>query len=138
MKTLFFMVFCFLTLSCSTVKNRPESVRGITEISFGKGGGFTGMTDEYIITGKAEVLKIVNGERTSINQLRKKDVREISKRIDEMKFKDLKLSDRGNMTYFIEVKANKFTNRVTWSDLTDVPEIKELYMTLVKTLTPEK
>ena len=96
------------------------------------------MTDEYIITGKAEVLKIVNGERTSINQLRKKDVREISKRIDEMKFKDLKLSDRGNMTYFIEVKANKFTNRVTWSDLTDVPEIKELYMTLVKTLTPEK
>jgi len=120
------------------VKNRPESVRGITEISFGKGGGFTGMTDEYIITGKAEVLKIVNGERTSINQLRKKDVREISKRIDEMKFKDLKLSDRGNMTYFIEVKANKFTNRVTWSDLTDVPEIKELYMTLVKTLTPEK
>lgn len=137
MKTVFIMVFCFLTLSCATQKNRPESVRGITEISFGKGGGFTGLTEEYLITGNAEVFKIVNGERTSINQLKKRDIREISKMMDEMQFRELKLSERGNMTYFIEVKANKYNNRVTWSDLTDVPEVKELYKKLIKTLIPE-
>jgi hypothetical protein len=70
--------------------------------------------------------------------LKKHDVREISKKIDEMKFKDLKLSERGNMTYFIEVKTKKYTNRVTWSDIADVPEVKEFYKTLVKTLTQEK
>ncbi len=131
------MIFCFLTLSCATQKNRPGSVRGISEISFGKSGGFTGMTDEYLITGDAEVFKIVNSERTMINQVTKSEIREISKRIKEMEFRELKLSERGNMTYFIEVKANEYTNRVTWSDLTDIAEVKELYKTLVKTLTPE-
>ena len=132
------MGFCFLILSCATQKNRTGSVRGITEISFGKSGGFTGMTDEYLITGDADVFKIVNGERTRINQVKKSEVREISKSIKEMEFQELKLSERGNMTYFIEVKANKYTNRVTWSDLTDVADVKELYKTLVKTLTPEQ
>lgn len=32
------MAFILLTLSCATQKNQPGSVRGITEISFGKGG----------------------------------------------------------------------------------------------------
>ncbi len=131
------MIFCFLTLSCATQKNRPGSVLGISEISFGKSGGFTGITDEYLITGDAEVFKIVNSERTMINQVTKSEIREISKRIKEMEFRELKLSERGNMTYFIEVKANEYTNRVTWSDLADVAEVKELYKTLVKTLTPE-
>ena len=137
MKAALFIGFIVLTLSCATQKNRPEAVRGITEISFGKSGGFTGMTEEYLIAGNAEVFKIANGERTSINHLAKTNIRDISKRIKEMQFKDIKLSDKGNMTYFIEVKANKYTNRVTWSDLTDTPQVKELYKTLIKTLTPE-
>jgi hypothetical protein len=137
MKAILIMSFCFLTLSCATQKNRPDSVRGITEISFGKGGGFTGMTEEYLITGDAEVFKIENGERTKINEVTKPVIRDISKQIKDLKFKDLKMSERGNMTYFIEVSANKYKNRVTWSDLTDKPEVKELYKTLVKTLITE-
>jgi len=137
MKAILIMSFCFLTLSCATQKNRPDSVRGITEISFGKGGGFTGMTEEYLITGDAEVFKIENGERTKINEVTKPVIRDISKQIKDLKFKDLKMSERGNVTYFIEVSANKYKNRVTWSDLTDKPEVKELYKTLVKTLTTE-
>jgi len=137
MKTGLIMIYCFLTLSCATQKNRPDSIRGITEISFGKGGGFTGLTEEYVITGKAEVFKIANGVRTKINQVTKSDVRKISKKIEEMKFRDIKLSDTGNMTYFIEVKTKKYNNRITWSDLTDTPEVKELYKTLVKTIITE-
>jgi len=137
MKAILIMSFCFLTLSCATQKNRPESVRGITEISFGKGGGFTGMTEEYLITGDAEVFKIENGERTKINEVTKPVIRDISKHIKDLKYKDLIMSERGNVTYFIEVSANKYKNRVTWSDLTDRPEVKELYKTLVKTLTTE-
>jgi len=137
MKAILIMSFCFLTLSCATQKNRPDSVRGITEISFGKGGGFTGMTEEYLITGDAEVFKIENGERTKINEVTKPVIRDISKHIKDLKYKDLIMSERGNVTYFIEVSANKYKNRVTWSDLTDKPEVKELYKTLVKTLTTE-
>ncbi len=95
------------------------------------------MTEEYLITGNAEVFKIVNSERTKIIQVTKPVVREISKQIKDLQFKDIKLSEKGNMTYFIKVSANKYSNIVTWSDLTDTPEIKELYKTLVKTLTPE-
>ena len=95
------------------------------------------MTEEYIITGDAGIFKIENGERTKINEVTKSVIRDISKQIKDLEFKDIKLSEKGNMTYFIEVSANKYKNRVTWSDLTDKPEVKELYKALVKTLTKE-
>ena len=124
-----------LTLSCATQRQHIKSVNGITEISFGKGGGFTGLTDEYLLTGNAEVFKIKNGEETKLNQITKKEIRSISKQIKDLQFKDLEIAETGNMTYFIEVSANKYKNKVTWSDTTDAPQLKELYKILVKTLT---
>jgi hypothetical protein len=137
MKFLIIITFTLLTFSCATQKKQPESIKGITEISFGKSGGFTGFTDEYLITGNAEVFKISKDGRTKINQITKPEIRNISKQINDLQFKDIKLSETGNMIYFIEVSANKYRNRVTWSDITDTPQMKELYQTLVKTLTPK-
>jgi hypothetical protein len=131
------MAFTLLTFGCATQKEQSGSIKGITGISFGKSGGFTGFTDEYLITGKAEVFKISNGVKTKINQITKPEARNISKQISNLHFKDIKLSEKGNMTYFIEVSAKKYRNRVTWSDITDTPQMKELYKTLAKTLTPE-
>jgi hypothetical protein len=134
MKVLIFMTFTFLTLSCATQKQHIKTINGITEISFGKGGGFTGMTDEYLLTGKAEVFKIINGEQTKLNEITKPEIRSITKQINDLQFQDIKMAETGNMTYFIEVRAKKYKNKVTWSDITDAPQLKELYKTLVKTL----
>jgi len=136
MKPLIVMIFSLLTfISCATQRQQIKSVNGITEISFGKGGGFTGLTEEYLLTGKAEVFKITNGEQTKLNEITKPEIRSITKQIKDLQFNDLKITETGNMTYFIEVSAKKYKNRVTWSDTTDTPQLKELYKTLVKTLT---
>jgi hypothetical protein len=137
MRVLIIVTCTLLTFSCATQKKQPKSIKGITEISFGKNGGFTGFADEYVITASAEVFKISDSVRTKINQITKPEIRDISKQISDLQFKDIKLSETGNMTYFIEVSANKYKNRITWSDITDNPQIKELYKILVKTLTPE-
>jgi hypothetical protein len=137
MRVLIIVTCTLLTFSCATQKKQPKSIKGITEISFGKSGGFTGFADEYVITASAEVFKISDSVRTKINQITKPEIRDISKQISDLQFKDIKLSETGNMTYFIEVSANKYKNRITWSDITDNPQIKELYKILVKTLTPE-
>jgi hypothetical protein len=135
MKPLIVMIFTLLTFSCATQRQHIKSVNGITEISFGKGGGFTGLTEEYLVTGKAEVFKIINGERNKLNAITKPEIRSITKQINDLQFKDLKVAETGNMTYFIEVSAKNYKNRVTWADTTDAPQLKELYKTLIRTLT---
>jgi len=131
------MICTLLTFSCATQRQHIKSVNGITEISFGKGGGFTGQTEEYLLTGKAEVFKIMNGEKTKLKEITKGDIRNITQQIKDLQFQNIKIAETGNMTYFVEVRAKKYTNRVTWSDITDAPQLKELYKTLVKTLTAE-
>lgn len=137
MKAIIIMIFTLLTFSCATQKQHVKAVNGITEISFGKSGGFTGMTEEYLLTGKAELFKVSGGEEIKLNRIAKKEIRSITKQISELQFRDVKLAETGNMTYFIEVRAKDYTNRVTWSDMSDAPHIKELYKILVTTLTTQ-
>lgn len=128
------MICILLTFSCATQRQHVRAVNGITEISFGKGGGFTGMTEQYILTGKAEVFKVMNGERTELSRINRQELRSLTQQIGDINFQDIKMAETGNMTYFIEVNAKKYSNRVTWTDLTEAPQLKELYKRLVNIL----
>jgi hypothetical protein len=134
MKPLIIMICILLTFSCATQRQHVRAVNGITEISFGKGGGFTGMTEQYILTGKAEVFKVMNGERTELSRINRQELRSLTQQIGDINFQDIKMAETGNMTYFIEVNAKKYSNRVTWTDLTEAPQLKELYKRLVNIL----
>lgn len=136
MKYLLFILYAILIISCTTPR-QTKTNKSFNEISFGNSGGFTGYSDEYLIKGNGEVFKIAKGETIKINQISRIEVQKLSNRINEIRFQDLSLTDKGNLTYYLMVTTNKYSNKVTWSDETASPEIKNIYQILVRTLKPK-
>ncbi|MBU1013390.1 MAG: hypothetical protein KKG99_10310 [Bacteroidetes bacterium] len=126
--------FLFLVISCATEKNRTELANIFTEISFGSGGGFTGASSNYLLKNNGEVYKIVNTIPEKINKISRKEIKRITNYVKEIGFQNLKFTERGNMTYFIEIKSNIRTHKVTWTDGSKSPELVEFYKVLVNTL----
>ena len=58
----------------------------------------------------------------------------IHKQLNKLDFENLKLNEKGNMTYFIEVKTDKFQNKISWSNQAQNDSINQFYKDLVKTL----
>ncbi|PKP32690.1 MAG: hypothetical protein CVU00_11540 [Bacteroidetes bacterium HGW-Bacteroidetes-17] len=128
--------FLFLVISCATKKNRSESANMFTEISFGSGGGFTGASSNYLLKNNGEVYKIVNTIPEKINKISRKEIKKISNHIKKIGFHSLSIDERGNMTYFIDIKSNANIHKVIWTDNSKSPELVELYKILVNTLKP--
>lgn len=136
MKTTILLVLGLITLSCSSQKWQCKSNVNFNEISFGSGGGFTGLQSNYLLNSGREVFKSEGGELKKINRISKKERRNIAGIITKIDFYNIKISENGNMTYFIEIKGNESVNKVTWSDNSQTPELKEFYKTLAETLKP--
>lgn len=130
-----FSFFIFLLPSCSSNKKIASTKLSFNTISFGKSGGFTNLKEEYIINNNRSIFKLVNGNEEVINKVDKPLFSEIDKQIIAMNFFILDIHANGNITYFIEIKKESNSNKVTWTDSTENTEIKELYKTLVSTLT---
>ena len=134
MKTLIIMILSVLTFSCATQKQTKNMTTTFIEIKFGSSGGFTGMTNEYLLKQDRKVYKNLSDTLSLINQIENSEIQSINKQLAELDFENLKLNEKGNMTYFIEVHTSTYKNRITWSDQTQNDTIKQFYKSLVKTL----
>lgn len=134
MKTLMIMILSVLTMSCATQKQTKYQTTSFIEIKFGSSGGFTGMTNEYLIKQDGKVYKNSTDNLTLITQIENSEIENIKKQLTEIDFENIKLNEKGNMTYFIEVQTSTYENRITWSDQTQNDSIKQFYKSLVKTL----
>jgi hypothetical protein len=134
MKTLMILILSVMTISCATQKQAKNPTTSFIEIKFGRSGGFTGMTNEYLIKQVWEVYKNTSDKLSLINQIENSEIENIEKQIVELNFENIKLNEKGNMTYFIEVETSTYKNRITWSDQTQNDSIKQFYKSLAKTL----
>jgi len=134
MKTPLFILFAILTFSCSSEKSQQKASSQFLEISFGSGGGFTGAGSTYLLKADRQVFKMKEGEFIKINTISKAELRSISSTLKDIDFLNLNFSEKGNMTYFIEIKSADTTHKVTWTDTSLTPELKEFYKTLAGTL----
>lgn len=134
MKTLLLIILSVLTISCATQKQKKNPTKNFIEIKFGSSGGFTGMTNEYLIKQDGKVYKNTSDKLSLINKLRNCEIKNINKKIAELNFENIKLNEKGNMTYFIEVQTDTYENRITWSDQTQKDCIEQFYKSLVKKL----
>jgi len=94
------------------------------------------MQSTYLLKSDRTVYKSEKGEYQNINKISRSEIRNISGIISKIDFYNLKYSETGNMTYYIEVKGADTSNKVTWSDNSATPELKEFYKTLISTLKP--
>lgn len=85
------------------------------------------------------IYKTIDEEEIEINRIKKSQLRKIDKKLNALNYQTISLDEVGNMTYFIEVIYSDSSHKLTWTDQTDHPELKELYNDLTGTLLkPEK
>lgn len=133
MKSFFILLFSVLLMSCSSLK-KHGSVNNFDEIYFGSGGGFTGIINTYMINSEGYIYNANDTSRKEVKRIDFKTLKKVSKRFRKLDFSKLDTDDKGNMTYFIDVKTEEGKHKVTWSDQTDAPELKAFFNTLANTL----
>ena len=134
MKTLMIIILSLSTISCATPKQTTKETPGFIEIRFGSSGGFTAQGKIYLIKNNGEVYTINNDSLTLLNQVDQVVIDNICKQLLDMTFENIEFSEKGNMTYHIEVSTPKYENKVTWTDQSQADNLKELFKALVKTL----
>lgn len=131
MRTFIIIILSVFTMSCTTQKLAKNSLPNFIEIKFGSGGGFTGMTNEYVLQQDGQVYKRISNKLSLINRIQNSELENIEKKLVEMNFESIQLNEKGNMTYFIEVHTSTYTHRITWSDNTQNDSTKQFYKSLI-------
>lgn len=129
-----------LTLSCSrttyTLENLPDA-----QITFGKGGGFTGAVTEYTLLENGQLFKKdgVGKEMLEIKSTKRKMAKKVFQQMNELKLMEKNFNHPGNIYYFIRCKANGQENYLSWgaSDHQPDDQLKSFYEKL-NTLIPKK
>jgi hypothetical protein len=102
---------------------------GIEEISFGNGGGFTGVVNTYKLTADCKLFE-------KEKELKKVDSKKTLKLFNQAKeLKDLNFNQPENIYSFIEIKAKEKANRIVWAygSTTVDKKVIELYNELLTT-----
>ena len=93
--------------SCATSKIVVNT--GIEEITFGSGGGFTGVVKTYKLTSCGKLFE----DDTELKKVSSKKRFELFKQAKVLKDVDFNRPD--NLYRFIEIKTKEKTNRIVWS-----------------------
>ncbi|MBN2699675.1 MAG: hypothetical protein JXR52_12685 [Bacteroidales bacterium] len=134
------MILIFMLIlfdNCASENGLSKRKVSADTLFFGKSGGFANLAETYALDENGRVYKEVGGELQEMHKIRKAAILEINQKLDSLDIESLELQETGNMTWFIEVRSDTLSNKVTWTGSTDHPGIKELYKILVNTLQKE-
>ena len=108
--TLLLISAIMLTASCKTTAP-------LQSFSLGKGGGFTGKYDEYLVKSNGEVYNISNGQSPVLFKTFSKDkITDIFRKFDGLNISSVNFSHPGNMTSYIRCEQNNKTWEIKWGD----------------------
>ena len=110
------LIFSFL-FSVSSIFGQKNSF----QVSFGSGGGFTGIYTTYSLNSKDKKLfksQSNNSQRDELAKLKKKQVKEIGNEISAANFPAMNINVPGNMSNFINVTIGGKEYKTTWNGST--------------------
>ena len=128
-------LFCLLTLcfSCAHPGKLTGDYQG-NSVRFGKSGGFTNIPMEYVLHDDRHVYEIVADSTIFVNRISRKQMKDIEELLDSVDFKNLKMTETGNMTYFMHAKFKSWENKVQWTDISENEQLKNIYKKLLSTI----
>jgi len=129
-------IFLFM-FSCSISRKVSATDTYLFEIFFGSTGGVTNINPVFIVKSTGEVLKKDNSASNpyALKRIGKSTLDTLYLLIKESHFANLKINQIANYTNYIEIKSEKFNNKVMWFNDSQIPvELKKLYDTLVNTI----
>ncbi len=94
----------------------------VQSFSLGRGGGFTGKYDEYLVKSNGEVYNISNGQAPELFfTLKKEQITSIFKQFDQLNISSLNFSHPGNITSYLRTEKNSKTFEIKWGDFKNKP-----------------
>lgn len=117
-----------LLFACSS----PEKLVSDTSkdrIYFGKSGGFTNISTEYLLVEKY-VFKREGEKFSMMRKISGDQVKSVQNLVNAIDFSKLSLNEPGNMTYHIRLVKAGATHEVKWTDSSQNIQIRELYKEL--------
>ena len=123
--------------SCSTNRKVLAIDAYTFEIFFGSTGGFTNINPVFMVKSNGEVLKKDNSSSAPypLKRISRSATDTLYMLIRGSNFARLKINQISNFTNYIEIKSEKFNNKVMWFNDSQIPvELKKLHDTLVNTI----
>ena len=112
MKKILIVLITLLTCSALSAKKCDY------KISFGSGGGVTGIFITYTFDSKVRlIVKTLSSKNSSeeLSMLNKKQVQDICSQIKQSNFPSLKVDAPGNMSYYVNVTMNGKEYKTIWA-----------------------
>lgn len=128
-RILIFSLFIALFASCSS-SGKVASDSDSRLLSFGNGGGFTGIYTSYELFEDGNVFILLpDSSLQPLKKIRKKKARELFTQADKVKTAQPGFNHPGNMTWFVKYQADGVITEYKWGDSNaSVPvEIQDLY-----------
>jgi len=129
------LISSFLLLLNCTSSHKASTIDAYPfEIRFGNTGGFTNINPVFMVKSTREVLKKdnVSSEPYLLRKTTKPKLDSLYLLIRESNLGNLKINQVSNFTKYIEIKSEKYNNKVMWFNDSQIPvELKRLYDTLI-------
>jgi hypothetical protein len=106
---------CLLLFSCKTYT--PDELPD-QQLRFGKGGGFTGMTTEYMLLKNGQLFvregRAASGEWKEMEEVDKASAKALYRTWETNELFRQEVREPGNMYYFITMKKDSLDFRQSW------------------------
>jgi hypothetical protein len=114
----------FFAFHCSLSHKTANKEKYPFEIRFGSTGGFSNINPIFIVKHTGEVLKKDNSsaEPNLVRKISKQKTDSIYQLIKDSNFSNLTIKHTSNLTHYIEIQSDKFTNKVMWFNESQIPE----------------
>ncbi len=115
-------LIALLVWGCKTKQYTLEEYQD-PQISFGSGGGFTGMYTRFTLFENGQIFKKGGSEKefSAFANANKNDVTQVFKNYEVLQINDIELNEPGNMNYYIEYKDKDKTHKITWGGVNKQP-----------------
>lgn len=117
------LIFSSIFFSCSSTKSNSDTIvknkTNNSEMKYcvGRGGGFTGDFEEYMLLENGKVYKrdFVYERDVFYKQLSALDTEYFLTKIDELSLYGEDINQPGNMSYYLEIRqGNNTINKIIW------------------------
>ncbi len=134
MKKTIVVLFALFSFSTLMAKKTPF------QLTFGSGGGFTGLTTTYTLNSDRTFFKEenLNHKKEQLAKVKQKDINQIRKLLEKMNFSILNINKSGNITSFITLVENGKEYKTQWTgSSSENPSLDALQAKLIS-LIPHK
>jgi len=120
------MIYLILTLVMLSTQTET------TEISFGSGGGFSGISKDFTLDREGNLFKVnvFTDEKTLLKKIDKEKTAQIFEKVDDDHLRKYKVYKPGNTYKYITIKDGNKTLKKVWSGISENNKLNLIYKDL--------